>query len=56
MTEERKNDEQQVKPEAKPPDDPNSALEKDSAYAKKAMDQSGRDWSKRKTFKPQGTV
>ncbi|MDR1015779.1 MAG: hypothetical protein LBL86_12510 [Coriobacteriales bacterium] len=58
MAEEQKGKTRQVKAEEEEKDtkDQAQALDKDTAYEKQALDKTGRDWSKRKTFKPNGTV
>jgi hypothetical protein len=58
MAEEQKGKEQQAKAEEEEKDTKAQAqtLGKDTAYEKQALDTAGRDWSKRRTFKPNGTV
>jgi hypothetical protein len=61
MAEELKNENTQVESGVAPKDAQPEAQSKDeqganTAYEKKALDTAGRDWSKRKTFKPKGTV
>jgi hypothetical protein len=57
MAEERTDEKQQVKSEDTSQDVSEATPDgKATAYEKKALDQTGRDWSKRRTFKPEGTV
>jgi hypothetical protein len=52
MAEEQKDEKQQVKSE----EEQKEGQDKSTAYEQKALDKTGRDWSKRKTFKPEGKV
>jgi hypothetical protein len=56
MAEEQKDEEPQVKSEEKLQGGQESEQGSATAYERKALDQAGRDWSKRRTFKPNGTV
>jgi hypothetical protein len=56
MSEEKKDEKSQVESEEAPQGDSEGTSGTGTAYERKALDPTGRDWSKRKTFKPEGTV